>query len=311
MKQFDLNELPEKLQSGELTEKETVNQICRFVAKNYPIYGLHKYDEDFRQEILLFLVERSPHILRLYNPNQGDFFTFLYCYICTAINSKTKSRIAGSMKDKINMEECITDFDDKERKYHKIDYNSFEVPKAPFAPKKIPPEEIQQSLKELSLKGPDKKVIILALKSSYYLTDQQINKICRIYGIKTEYFYSMVQHCKDSLSEKSIKRSKAEERRNFAYYHHKRYSKIIQNLNEDLLYEKQNIKKSIYSKKEKKHFHNWNSLNNAFEKGHLYLRPTNKTVANIMGICERQVTYYINCAKKEQNQKDVKQTGEA
>jgi hypothetical protein len=40
-------------------------------------------------------------------------------------------------------------------------------------------------------------------------------------------------------------------------------------------------------------------LNKAFEEGHLYLRPTNKTIANLLGICERQVAYYIKCAKRE------------
>ena len=56
-----------------------------------------------------------------------------------------------------------------------------------------------------------------------------------------------------------------------------------------------------YEKLEKKHEKNWKNLNKSFEDGHLYLRPTNKTVANIMGICERQVAYYIRTAKNELN----------
>ena len=49
---------------------------------------------------------------------------------------------------------------------------------------------------------------------------------------------------------------------------------------------------------------NWKRLNRAFENGLLYLRPTTKTVANLMGICERQVSYYINTAKKEIEEMD-------
>ena len=122
----------------------------------------------------------------------------------------------------------------------------------------------------------------------------------------------MVQHCKETLTEKSDRREKAKERRNFAYYHHKRYNKIIQKLKtEDLSDEQFSITKEEYEHKEQKHLRNWNKLNKAFEEGHLYLRPTTKTVADLMGICERQVNYYINCAKKEICENQLKKVKES
>ena len=303
---IQLNQLMEEFRSGKMTEKEIMDGICRFVISNYPIYGLHKFDEDFRQDILLNLIERIPHILRIFNPQYGDFFTFLFCYISTMMNSKIKNRIMLSMREKITFEESIRTFDEKEYYYHRIDYKTFEEPKVPFVSRTIPAEELQKSLQELSLKHRDKKVMILALKSSYYLTDEQIERICRLYDIEPEYFYSMVQHCKDTLEHKTFKREKAQERRNFAYYHHKRYNNIIQNILNDDDPEYKFFKKELYEMKELKHRQNWKRLNMAFEKGHLYLRPTNKTVAKLMGICERQVNYYINCAKKEYEEKEEK-----
>lgn len=303
MNQQNLNQVVEQFRSGKMTEKEVIDEICKFVIMNYPIYGLHKYDEDFRQDILLKLIERGSHILHLFNPQYGDFFTFLFCYISTMINSKIKNRIMLSQREKLTVEESIRTFEEKEDKYYKIDFKNFDEPKVPFAARRIPSEELQKALQELSLKHKDKKVIILALKSSYYLTDEQILRICHIYDIEPDYFYSMVQHCKDTLENKSCKREKAQERRNFAYYHHKRYNSIIQNILEDEEPEYKFFKKEQYEIKEKKHRQNWKRLNMAFKKGHLYLRPTNKTVAKLMGICERQVNYYINCAKKEYEEK--------
>ena len=92
MNQQDPNLLIEKFQRGFLSEKETVDKICSFVTQNYPIYGLHKFDEDFRQDVILNLLERGPHLLHLFNPQYGDFFTFLYCFVSTIINTKRKSR---------------------------------------------------------------------------------------------------------------------------------------------------------------------------------------------------------------------------
>lgn len=299
MNQPKLNQLPEELYSGRMTEKEVINQICSFVAQNYPIYGLHKYDEDFRQDIILRLLERGSHVLHLFNPKFGDFFTFLYCYVSTLINTRLKTLGMISIREKLTFEESINTLDDKETKYHRIDFTNFEEPKAPLAQRKITPEELQSAVKDLTLRHKDKKVFILALKSSYYLTDEQIQRICKLYGFKPEYFYNMVQQCKDSLETKSIRREKAKERRNFAYYHHKRYSRILRDLEEEETMEHKYLLQRKYESRQKKHLQNWNRLNQAFEKGLLYLRPTNKTVANLMGICERQVNYYINCAKKE------------
>lgn len=309
MKKNDLNTIPERLQNGLITEKEAIHEICSFVARNYPVYGLHKHDEDFRQDILLNLIERGPHIIQLFNPELGDFFTFLYCYICSLINTNLKKLALESIREKLNVEECINQYEDKVIKYNRIDYKSFDIPKAPLTRKTIKAEELQEVMKELSSNHKDKKLLILAIKSSYYLTDEQIKKICSIYKIKKDSFYTLVQHCKNNMTGKSQRRDKAEKRRNYAYYHHKRYRKLIENLDDDFISTSLKILKQDLVLKEQKHRLNWNRMNNSFERGCLYLRPTNKTVANLMGICERQVNYYINCAKKDkkkENQKKLK-----
>ena len=268
---------------------------------------MQKFNEDFRQQVLLEFIERWPHLFHLYNPDSGDFFTFLYCYICTLVNSDAKKQSINSFRDHLNLEECLYNLSEKEIKYHRIDYKHFDVPKAPFARRQISPDDIKKSLKQLSLKSNDKKIIVLALKSSYYLTDEQIERLCRIYKIHPDYFYSMVQHCKDSIESKTIRREKNLQSRNFAYYHHKRYNRLIQHLEEDSVLENPEYLIASFIKRERKHRQNWNKLNQAFEKGHLYMRPTNKTIAGLMGICERQVNYYIHCAKKDMNKRAAKE----
>ena len=58
-------------------------------------------------------------------------------------------------------------------------------------------------------------------------------------------------------------------------------------------------------KLEKHHYQNWKKMNCKFEEGFMYLRPTNKTIAELLLISERQVSYYINCAKKEDRKKTM------
>lgn len=294
----EFNELPEKLAAGMLSQSQAIEEICKFVMQNAPLFGLQKYDDDSRQEILLGIIEKGLHIIKAYNPQIGDFFTFFYCHVCSLINTQLKKNSCNYLQDRLNYVESINAISDKEAKYHKIECQNFTIAKAPFTRRQLSPAQLQEALRELNLDAKEKKVIILALKSSYYLTDEQIDKLCRLYKIKAEYFYSMIEYCKDSIQKKTEKRKKTQERRNFAYYHHRRYKTLLEDLlkendeNSDLL-------SSKFDRLEKKHARNWLSLNKAFEEGHLYLRPTNKTIANLLGICERQVAYYIKCAKRE------------
>ena len=92
MKSFNLNLLPEQLQNGSITRKEAVNQICSFISKNYPVFGLQKYDEDFRSDLILKVIERGDHLLDLYMPEHGNFFCFLHTYVTSLINKVLGTR---------------------------------------------------------------------------------------------------------------------------------------------------------------------------------------------------------------------------
>lgn len=295
----DFNELPQKLAEGKLSQKEVIDQLCNFVMENFPLFGLHKFDEDTRQEILLGIIEKGLHIFSVYNPKIGDFFTFFYCHVCSIINTLTKKNISSHIHDRLNFIECINTVNEKQVNYHKIDVNNFDIPAPPFTRKQLSPSQLQQTLKALQLNSNDKKIIILALKSSYYLTDEQIDKLCTLYKIAPEDFYGMIQYCKNSIQKKSEKRKKTQERRNFAYYHHRRYKTLLEDMLKSPETEQNDFLCSKFERLERKHAKNWISLNKTFEEGHLYLRPTNKTVANLLGICERQVAYYIKSARKE------------
>lgn len=298
MKPKDLNLLAEKYRSGELSEKAVIDKMTVFVVKNYPMYGLHKYDEDFRQDIILNLLERGSRLLHIFNPKYGDFFTFLYCNICTLINTALKARAQETVREKLNIDECIQQYEEKEIKYHRINYRHFEAPKIPFSYKKVSPEYFQQAIKELSLCGKEKKVLILALKSSFYITDRQIQKICRMYGMKTEEFYKIIQYCKDTLEHKCSRFNITNQKRNFAYYHHKRCSYISRKYSEDLSSVNKAYKAKEWQKKDRKHLYSMNRLNSTLRKGY-YLRTSNRIVANVMGLSERQVNYYMNSIRNE------------
>ena len=304
MKSFDLNLIPQMIEEGTITSKGAVNLICCFISRNYPVFGLLKYDEDVREDVVVKFMERGERFLRTYNPQQGSFFCYLHNHITSIINSLNKSMYRRSITDRINFEECIITTEEKMLKYQKLDYHLLEQKKVPYAPSKVPADELCKTLRSIADGSSDKKLLVLALKSSFYITDDQVEKVCQYYKIKPSFFYQIIQLCKDSVLKKKKHREELQERRNFAYYHHKRYRKMIDGLSDDTI--NADHKRMKFQSLENKHRKNWKRLNSSFEKGIMQLRPTNKTIADMLGICERQVTYCINSIREEADQNERK-----
>ena len=304
MKSNELNLVPEKLAAGKITKKEAVDIICAYINENFPVFGLHKYDEDFREDVILYFLERGSHVLDSYNKNTADFFTFLYSNIMSYIQTRKRSLARENLKEKLTLSETINNIDEKESAYNRINYKKFELAKIPYSYTPITVENLRRIFEPISKDMTDKKILVLAMKSSFFLSDSMIKKISDLYNIPEEDMYKTIQYCKESISRRTEKHQSAIEHRNYAYYHHKKYEQELNSL-------KSNTTKSgnivQIEKKYLKHSKNWKLINEKFEKGFLYLRPTNKTIADILGICERQVSYYINCAKKECEKNNIEQ----
>lgn len=296
MKSQELNLIPEKISQKQITKKEAIDIIGTFICQNYPIFGLHKYDEDFRADVLLYFLERGERVIESYNNQIADFFTYLYSNISSYIQTRKKMVAKNCIKESITISETANFLYEKESAYNNIDYKKLELAKVPYSYKPITAENLKKIFEPISSVNNDKKILVLAMKSSFYISDSMIRKVCNLYKIKEEDFYSVIQYCKESITSKSNKHNIAIERRNYAYFHHKKYEHELEKSKEK--YTNSEADNNLI-RKNNKHENNWKSLNYKFEHGFLYLRPTNRTIAEILGICERQVSYYINCAKKD------------
>lgn len=303
MKSIELNQFPEIMKKEQISEQEGVQQLAEYISTNYYIFGLSIYDEDFREEILLQFLEKGTVVFQKFNPALGDFFTYLYSYI-TNLASSVKKKNA-----KEKLENDITELELK-RSYHDSyenanNHNSFFSDiHIPYSSKKLTAQELKEGLFFPEDSKIEKAVLSLALKSSYYLTDDHIKKISAITGLSIEYLTKLFDYFNKDLERKAEKRKKLEGYRNKAYYYHRKYEKQIQiiqdNLKLDLDSTQNYISKARLEKLQhinKKQINNWERLNTRFQKGIGNIKPSNLSIANFLGICERQVSYYIYCAR--------------
>lgn len=318
MTRDDIEKFPELVFSGKLNWEQVAKELVVFIVKNKPMFGLQKYDEDFISDFIIIFLERGPQALSEFNDHRGSFLSYLFC-MSRNIQSELFRR--ASIKHRIeyhNINESISEYYNKVEAYENINYSDFERPKVPFNCKRISFEDFQIACKSDSyqiIKIPDQKnkeffdrqfkgyspkivknaVIVLALKSSYYITDEQIEKICQAFSINKGNLFQIIQEIKMHMETRIKNKEKIEIRRNKAYFNHKTLRDRIEwnNLNNSEPYENLKLNRS-YEKNTK----SWSTLNHQLEEGKIHIRPTTKLIAKVLGISSRQVTYYQTTARK-------------
>ena len=57
MKKEDFSQLFDDVKNGVIEKKEALGMLGKFIQKNYPMFGLHRFDEDFRAELLVSFLD--------------------------------------------------------------------------------------------------------------------------------------------------------------------------------------------------------------------------------------------------------------
>lgn len=306
MKSFDLNQFPSQIAHKEFTEAEGIQKIAEFISCNYAVFGLHLYDEDFRAEVIVRFLEKGTQVYQKYNPEIGDFFTYLYSYIMNIVCNIKKKDAKDKLKEAVTGIEIKSEVSEThyslskfEKEYKPVCENA-----VPYASSKLSADELKQGLFFLEDSKVEKTILTLALKSSFYLNDEMTAKIAKVIGVDFEYLSKLLEFYNKEMERKIEKRKKLESYRNKAYYCHKKYEKQIEILENEMDQESSTNQKYVYQAQidklkhnNKVQIHNWEKLNNKFQNGLVTVKPSNLSIANILGICERQVSYYIMCAK--------------
>ena len=322
MTRDEIERIPEIVKSGQMSWEQVAQELVVFIVKNKPMFGLQKFDEDFVSDFIILFLSRGKESLAEYDTSRGSFFSYLFCMVKNISAAIFKQLAIQSKIEYHNVHESIMNYDNKIEAYEHINFSDFERPKVPYNYKPVSYKDFQiacktdsyqikkilnsdeinfetdirKKLKHFSPKIIKNMVIVLALKSSYYITDNQIEKISLMFNLNLAKMFQIIQDIKIQMDSRVLNKEKIEIRRNKAYFYHKTLREQMdwncQNP-EDAEYE--NIKiKPKYDKKTK----SWETLNHQLEAGKIHIRPTTKLIAKILGISPRQVTYYQSTARK-------------
>ena len=322
MTRDDIDLIPDMVKSGKTNWEQVTKELVVFIIRNKPMFGLQKYDEDFISDFIIQFLVRGPESLAEYEDSKGGFLSYLFCIIRNIFTGLYKKAAIKSRIEYHNVSESIANYGNKIEAYANINYKDFERPKVPYSCKPVSIEafqiacktdsyhikriinsdettfekEIRAKLKGLSPKMIQNILMVLTLKSSYYITDNQVEKISKVLNINTTAMHEIIQEMKTQICSRVSNKEKIEIRRNRAYYNHKTTRNMI--IWEELDFNKTEYEKLKLNRKYEKSTKNWKNLNHQLEEGKILIRPTTKQIAQVLGLSSRQVIYYQSTARK-------------
>lgn len=261
----------ERFRKGEISLKEAINAILVLIYKHKAYFGLQKMGEDDFNEFLVYLFPVIEICFEKYDSNQGQFTTFL-------------QSLVRKNKKNFDRSECIKAVNQKYLKYiAKIDCNN----------------NYENNLENtIDFENPskinnfsNKQILIIALKCSYFLDDEKIEKIAK----KTGYNERYIWHLKNTIDKEMRSR-------------YDKNKKRIESLNKNFYLKQKAAMYASFKPKEYavyerakylKKFHTERWEKNKEKTNFRFIVPTNALLAEILGIKETVIANIVVKSKKQ------------
>jgi len=143
------------------------------------------------------------------------------------------------------------------------------------------------------------------LKSSYYLDEETITKVCSFTGVSKKEILSMQSRLNRTLGTKIKRRDSCIRCRNNAFYFHRKYSIELRNICPNSTWA------TLIQNKYSKQTQTWINKNTRLRRKDYYVSVSNCEIGKILNMDPRHVKYVINKAKENvdiltQNQYHIK-----
>ena len=285
-----IDDLPDLVQAGTLSKEEAVKKIAEYIFREPYRFGLAGFDDDFKSEIILTVLQKGAQVFKRFDKNCGAFGSYLYAFVRGLILTQKREAIRKFIADS-NMK-AFSYPEDSKRTDESLSVIVAE-PKVRYAP--VSNTKIWKALSRrcnATNAGDAKTALILALKSSYYIPASSVDEVSSYCKLQSAELQRLIAELNSLLYSRIERRNTIIKRRDNAYYFHRKYYMQLK------LCDKEKTDTELLLKKYRKQTESWKHKNKELRESRWRVCPTNKMIANILGICERQVSHYITRAQK-------------
>ncbi len=295
----EMNAVPEKIKHGAVSGEDAVWQLLTEVYV-HPGRFLNTFvDGDTKSDFIINIQPKIKTIIDHYKAGICPFSAYFTLYISHAFCSWRRRLISEAAAQKVLMANTLQMYEEQCEKYDKDEYYHLNDASEKRAIKKknssLPSLCRSRSINTLdkwqNKNFMQKKITILALKSCYYIHDKQIPSLSKACGCDQNSLQNSINTLRTGLSQKAEQRENFIQHRDNAYFFHKKYAIEMQSVLPDTPAGKKLLKKYL------RHTKSWKLKNKILQTNRCRVCPSNKTIAGMLGISERQVSYYIAAVK--------------
>lgn len=272
------------VQKGEISQKEAKNQLLTLIVKEPQFFGLEKLNNDDLQETICKIISKVESIFDNYdkrkNTKFSSYFQLVVRYIYqTWRKNKTNENIKYSIINNLNKFEF---FERENENIYSPEKNIENLPSISDNNQNIKyyTDKVHRKTQSLKL-----EFLIIALKSSHVITENQINQISRFTKISKTYLLDIIEKANQKLSKRKLQINHLEKMINRDYF---KLEEIKMKIN---LLKYGEIEKNIFQEKYKAIT---NRRNKNLEKlKSIKLVPSDKIISDILKISPGKIRYYI------------------
>ncbi|MFA6936606.1 MAG: hypothetical protein WCQ67_00045 [Treponema sp.] len=306
MEKFNLEKLAQSYADGTMSPKECSLKLMEYVFLHKSLFGLRSLDEDDFLDFLLYEMPKFDRIFILYDKKIGTFFSFLQFTLRKAVNVWKKIEIRSKVLDdeittsqKIQIEEDSETYELEAEGIEFIkqeDNSKIELSvQSPFQFDNDMTYRLdkykEDDVKKNKIANIQKEIVlILALKSIFYIDDELIDKVCAYTGVDKETFLSMQKTLNAELKTKIKRRESCVKCRNNSYYFHRKYLQELQYLSPHTSWCR------LIQEKYEKHTQSWINKNTRLKRKDYYVSASNRAVGKVLNLDPRHVKYILDKA---------------
>lgn len=311
----DVFNLPDLVSQQKISVKDALNLIGEEITRHPFKFGITGNASEIASDLYFAILKNGHFLFDHYRKDYCTFKTYLCSFIRYQIKSIKRENYNQYEKQRTFEQVEGTEYESAKEKYEKNEfeykimhfkpYSLSEKEKAPYIRKKQLkklPEELKNApgndlsvadvLCDFTKSNETKRklTLVIALKSCYYLSEENLSTIARFCRVDFEMFMKAIDSLKLTLGEKQKRYEKLKDKRDFSYYQHRKCMERLQD-RKDFYLPTDDIERLC-----KFHTEKWINKTSFLQNKSYKVCPTNKSIANILGICERQVGYYLNHA---------------
>ena len=283
----DLDKMYESYEKGELNLKEFIDKIIEAIFLEPHRFGIGKLDSDLKSEFIVYLLEKLQTYIIRYSKKLSIFSS----YIISLIYNLKKAWIREFYHKQAHKQSINYYIGAEEPKYvlaeHDYAYN----------------EEAKAHKQHINFSDKDKLIILLlALKSFYYLEDSHISHVSKVTGIPINDIHELIHNLSLLCEKRRIINTKKREKLNSSFIKKNRFSLELMNIDRDssLAY---NLNRSYVF-----HAKQWKNNLKLYNEAPA-VKPSNANIAELLQIKECKV-YHILKDSKEKHAKGLPVIGE-